>query len=193
MSLNCNEILSSDIYKDCSVPAMAGIEVNVTVVPLKYSKYDYSFNSNGVLTYFEPQTIGVTFRIEGIKQAQGVSFELIKKEDSFDTYKHSFSGVILTPSAENKKSLQQLNSGEPYILFVEKKWKGMNLNDAFEVLGWDAGLYMQEVNWNTKESDGIIKFVMATADGSEETNLPCNFSLGTYVQTKNWIDTKFNP
>ena len=190
MSLNCNEILSSDIYKDCSVPAIAGIEVNVLVVPFnELAKRDAVFNSDGVLTFVEADQ---SFYIEGIKQAQGVSFELVKKEDSFDTYKHSFSGVVLTPSAENKKSLSQLSSGEPYIIFVEKKWKGMNLNDAFEVLGWDSGLYMQEVNWNTKESDGIIKFVMASADGSEETNLPLNWLDTTYVNTKYLFDNNFD-
>ena len=102
-----------------------------------------------------------------------------------------FAGVILTPSAANKKSLSEISSGSKYVVVVEKKWKGVSQADAFEVLGWDAGMTISEMTWNTKESDGIIKFAVSSEDGYEEPDMTRNVLETDYATTKTAFDAKF--
>ena len=195
MALNCSEILSADIQKDCSAKPIGGIEVNAVLIPfdnIDRASSSYDATNNLILTDIATVSGTSGYFVEGIKQSQGASFELVKKEDSFDAFKHSFAGVVLTPSADNKKSLSEVASGSKYVVVVEKKWKGGTTEtEAFEVLGWEAGLEIQEMNWNTKESDGIIKFVLANADGFEEPQMTRNFLDTDYATSKTVFENKF--
>lgn len=194
MALNCNEILTADIAKDCNVKPVGGIEVNVVLIPFaSIDKANSSIDAGNNLLIEEIITLSGTsgYFVEGVKQSQGASFEMVKKEDSFDMYKHTFSGVVLTPSVANKKSLSEVASGSRYVAVIEKKWKGVSDADAFEVLGWDSGLEIQEMTWNTKESDGIIKFVLANADGYEEPEMTRNFLDTDYATSKTTFNNKF--
>lgn len=194
MALNCEDKLSSDIAKNCDVKPIGGIEVNVVLIP--FSDIDKATStldgSNDlIITNLATKSGTQGYFIEGIKQSQGASFELVKKEDSFDAFKHSFAGVVLTPSSANKKALSEVSGGARYVAVVEKKWKGVTQADAFEVLGWDAGLVISEMTWNTKESDGIIKFVVSSEDGYEEPDMTRNVLETDYATTKTAFDAKF--
>tara|TARA_R110000737_G_scaffold46886_1_gene66671 strand:+ start:856 stop:1449 length:594 start_codon:yes stop_codon:yes gene_type:complete len=194
MALNCEDKLSNDIAKNCDVKPIGGIEVNVVLIPFEdIDKATSTIDGTNDLLITNLATKSGTqgYFIEGIKQSQGASFELVKKEDSFDKFKHMFTGVVLTPSVANKKSLSEVSSGARYVAVVEKKWKGVTQADAFEVLGWDAGLVISEMVWNTKESDGIIKFVVASEDGFEEPYMTKNVLETDYATTKTAFDLKF--
>lgn len=194
MALNCESKLSADIQKDCDNKPKAGIEVNVVL----YNRDDVDFStstidgSNDMIITNLATTSGTTgYLIEGVKQAMGVSFEMVKKEESFDMYRHVFNGVVLAPSASNKKALDQIGDGGRYIAIVEKKWKGASDADAFEVLGWDSGLVIAEMSQNSKEADGIIRFVLASEDGYEEDKMPRTLLETDYATTKTAFDNKF--
>jgi hypothetical protein len=194
MALNCEDKLSADIAKNCDVKPIGGIEVNVVLIPFDdIDKTNSTIDGTNdlLITNLATKTGTQGYFVEGIKQSQGASFELVKKEDSFDKFKHMFSGVVLTPSVANKKSLSEISSGSKYVAVVEKKWKGVLEVDAFEVLGWDAGLVISEMTWNTKESDGIIKFVVASEDGYEEPYMTRNVLETDYATTKTAFDAKF--
>jgi hypothetical protein len=192
MALNCEEKLTADILKDCDNKASGGIEVNVVLINFDdIDKATSVTDANGVITNLSTKSGTSGFFVEGVKQVQGASAELVKKEDGFDKYTHLFSGVVLSPSAENKKSLSEIASGSSYVAVIEKKWKGDAQEDAFEVLGWDVGLVISTVVWNTKESDGVIKFELASEEGFEEPELPRNNLETNYATTKLAFDNKY--
>lgn len=192
MAINCEDKLAADIAKDCDVKPIGGIEVNVVVINFEdVDKTSSTIDGTNDLLITNLATTSAGFFLEGIKQAQGASFELVKKEDSYDAYKHVFAGVVLTPSAANKKSLANIASGGRYVVVVEKKWKGVDQDDAFEVLGWDAGMVISEIVWNSKESDGIIKFGLASEDGYEEPEMTRNVLETDYATTKTAFNAKF--
>jgi hypothetical protein len=194
MALNCEDKLSADIQKDCENKPIGGIEVNVVLIALKdinKTTSTISATNKLLITDLATNTGTSGYFVEGIKQAQGAMFELVKKEDSFDAYKHSFSGVVLNPSASNKLELSKVASGERYVAVVEKKWKGADSDEAFEVLGWDSGLVISEMTWNTKESDGIIKFVLSNEDGYEEPEMTRTLLETDYATTKTSFNNKF--
>ena len=194
MALNCEEKLAAEIEKDCDNKPSGGIEVNVVILNFEdVDKATSTIDGANDLLITNLSTFSGTqgFFIEGIKQIQGASFELVKNEEGYDKYKHMFAGVILNPSVENKKSLANIASGGRYIIVVEKKWKGDAQEDAFEVLGFDNGLEIATVVWNTKEADGVIKFELASADAFEEPEMTRNNLETDYATTKVAFDAKY--
>ena len=82
-------------------------------------------------------------------------------------------------------------SGGRYVIIIEKKWKGQNQADAFEILGYDSGLVIASVVWNTKESDGVIKFELASGEGEEEPKMTYNILETNYATTLVAFNGKF--
>lgn len=187
MAINCDEKLTGAIAKNCDEKPQAGIEVNVVIInmdDIDYASSTFDGTNDLLITNLATKSGTQGYFIEGIKQTQGASFELVKKEEGFDGFKHKFEGVILEPSVENKQRLSELSAGGRFIVVVEKKWKGVDDEDAFEVLGWNSGMEIETVIWNTKEADGIIKFSLASVDGFEETRMTYNNLETDFATTK---------
>lgn len=194
MAINCDELLTGAISKNCDEKPQAGIEVDVVIInydDIDFANTTFDGTDDLLMTNLATKSGTQGYFIEGIKQTQGASFELVKKEESFDGYKHKFEGVILEPSVENKQRLSELSAGGRFVVVVEKKWKGVNDEDAFEVLGWNAGMEIETVLWNSKEADGIIKFSLASVDGFEETKMTYNLLETDYDTTKTAFDGFF--
>ena len=129
--------------------------------------------------------------LQGVKQVNSESYELVKKDTGADKKKHIFSGVILTLSAENKLQLEHLSEGGQYVVIVEKKWKGVDNKDAFDVLGINVGLELNVATFNSNENDGSALFELSSVDGFEEPKFPVNLLIGDYQATKTLFDNKF--
>lgn len=194
MALNCEEKLAANIQKDCDNKPIGGIEVGVVLINFDDVDKTTSTIDAGnkmIITSLSTYSGTAGFLLEGVKQVNGASSALVKNEEGFDKHAHRFDGVILTPSAANKEAFAQLTSGGRYIVVIEKKWKGASNADAFEVLGWDAGLIISEYTWNTKESDGAIKFSLASESGYEEPEFPRTNLETDYATTKTAFDALY--
>lgn len=194
MALNCEDKLSADIVKDCDNKPIGGLEVSAVLInfdDIDKTASTKSGTNDLIITNLATKSATSGFLLEGIKQTNGASFELVKKEDTYDAFKHLFSGVVLTPSAAAKKSVAEIASGGRYVIVVEKKFKGASQADAFEVLGWDSGLVISTLIWNSKESDGVIKFELSSEDGYEEPEMTRNVLETDYATTKTAFDAKF--
>jgi len=194
MALDCTSKLTADIEKDCLNKPQAGIEVNAVLI--NFDDIDRTLSvidatNPLLLTNLALNSPETGFSLEGIKQVQGISYELVLKEDSFDGFKHTFSGVILSPTVANKESLDEMNNGSRFVVVVEKKYKGAVKAEAFEVLGWDNGLVKTEETYNSKESDGVTKFTLSSPDGMEEGFAPRTLLETDYATTKTAFDAKF--
>lgn len=194
MSLNCEEKLTADIQKDCDNKPKGGIEVDVVIINFDdIDKATSTLDGTNDLIITNLSTFSGTsgFSLEGVKQINGVAYELIKNEEGFDKFVHTFAGVILAPSAANKKSLAEISSGGRYLVVVEKKWKGIDQADAFEVLGWDVGMVISTNVYNSKEADGVIKFELASEANFEEPEMTRNNLETNYATTKTAFDNKY--
>lgn len=186
MALNCEEKLTAAIQRDCDNKPKGGMEVNVILYnydDLDKANTTFSGSNDLIITNLATKSSTTGYLLDGIKQVNMASFELIKNEEGFDKYRHLFAGVILNPSAANKKRLDEIASGGRYVVIIEKKWKGQNQADAFEILGYDSGLVISTVVWNTKESDGVIKFELASEENFEEPKMPYNILETNYATT----------
>lgn len=191
MAIDCGG-LTADIIKDCENKASGGLETNVVII--RRSDIDYTASTydkaTGTITNLATKSGATGYSLEGMNQVFGASSELVPKETSFDKHKHLFKGVILTPSAENKLSANNMTD-DLHVVIVEKLYKGISQADAFEVLGWQRGLKISAMVWNSQENDGTISFEASSIDGYEEDTLPINLIETDYATTKTAFDGKF--
>jgi hypothetical protein len=188
MPTDCTGHLTANIIFDCANAPVGGIEQNVVLI----NKDDIDVTSittdvaNGlVVTALELIGSAHGYRLTGVKQSNGKAWELVKKENAPDKFKHTFSGVIFNPSAENKQQATALAKGSKYVAIIEQVWKGEDSKDAFEILGLTSGLEIATMTNSSKENDNMIMFELTSADGFEEATMPKNFLLTAgYAATK---------
>lgn len=192
--MDCKGFLTADILYDCLNGGVAGLEASVIIVnrdDINLSSITYDANNKMIMTGFQLNSGKTGFLLQGIKQVNSEAFELIKKETSADKKKHTFNGIILTLSAANKLQLEKMSEGAQYVAIVEKKWKGADDVDAFDVLGIDVGLELNVATFNSNEADGNAIFELSSADGFEEPKFPVNLLLTDYTTTKTAFTNKF--
>jgi len=194
MPIDCTGSLTADILFDCANAPVGGIEQNVLLI----NKDDIDMTSTTVdatnrilVTNLQLKAGKTGYLLSGVKQSNGKAWELVKKENAPDKFKHTFSGVIFNPSAENKLQADSLSKGAKYVAVVEQVWKGTGNKEAFEVLGFSSGLELTTMSNSSKENDNMIMFELASADGFEEVTMPKTLLDGTYTATKTAFANKF--
>jgi hypothetical protein len=196
---DCTSALLTDITFDCANAPIGGIEQNVLIVKKKdITGVTYDNTRPLVVTNITLTANAPVCKLEGLKQANGKAWELVKKENAPDKYKHTFSGVIFNPSAANKQNAATLADGAKYVIIIEQMWKGSGSADAFEILGLHSGLEMSTMTNSSKENDNMIMFEMASVDSFEEPTPPKNFMKYTtntpeYAATKALFDNQLVP
>lgn len=194
MPVDCTGNLTQDILFDCDNVAVGGIEQNVVLInheDIDWANTTFDADNDVLLTNLQLIPGKTGYSLQGVKQSNGKAYELVKKENAPDKVKHTFTGVIFSPSAENKQQANNLAKGAKYVAVVEQKYKGIGSADAFEVLGLKSGLELMTLTNNSKENDNMIMFELSSADGYEETNLPYTLLDVTYAATKTAFDNKF--
>ena len=175
MPIDCTGILTADIQFDCINAPVGGIEQNVVLI--NKDDIDLAATTLGTdnrlqVTQIQLKPGKTGYQLTGVKQSNGKAWELVKKENAPDKFKHTFSGVIFNPSLANKTQADNLSKGGKYVVVIEQVWKGGANADAFEVLGYQSGLELTTMTNSSKENDNMIMFELASADGFEETTMP---------------------
>lgn len=192
----CNGLLDANILFDCDYSAIGGLEVNVVIInrsQVDVTSTTYDGTNKTLMTAFALTTGSsyTGYQFQGIKQINSTAFELVKKDNGADKFKHIFNGIILNLSAENKLQLQQMAEGGKYVVIVEKKWKGEDNDDAFDVYGIDSGLELNVVTYNSNENDGTATIELSNVDTYEEPKVPATLLLTDYATTKAAFDNNF--
>jgi hypothetical protein len=190
----CEGLITADILFDCNNPSVGGLEADVLLInenDIDIAALAVDGTNKIKLTNLALKAGKTAFLLQGVKQINGTSYELVKKEFGPDKFKHMFAGVILNPSAANKLQATFLSEGGKYIVVVEQKWKGANNADAFQVYGLRSGLELMTMTANSKENDGTISFTLESTEGYEEPTLPMTLLETDYATTKTAFDAKF--
>jgi len=156
----CDGLVTADILFDCDNGSISGNEVNAVII--NHADRDVvntviNASNKTLMDDLELLSGKTGYAFQGIKQVNSTAYELVKKDTGADKYKHIFNGVILNLSAANKLQLQSMGEGGKYVIVVERKWKGASSADAFEVYGYDSGLELNVVTYNSNENDGTAR------------------------------------
>lgn len=194
MPVDCTGSLTADILFDCEYAPVGGIEQNVVLInkdDIDVVATTTDATNRILVTNLQLKTGKTGYKLTGVKQSNGKAWELVKKENGPDKFKHRFTGVIFNPSAANKEQADSLSQGAKYVVVVEQVWKGANSLDAFEILGFSAGLELMTMTNNSKENDNMIMFELASVDGYEEPTPPKTLLETDYATTKTAFTNKF--
>jgi len=174
--MNCfTDQLSEDIAINCDHLGVAGIEDDIVIIA--HEDVDKATSTKNelnrlLLDDFNAVSGKAGFLLTGVKNAQGFLTEFVPSEETFDKWRHTYDGVIATPSAQNRLQASNLTKGKSYVLVIRRRYKGLDKADEFLVLGWDNGLYVTVMTENSREKDGMISFTMASKDKYLEYDMP---------------------
>ncbi|KGO88095.1 hypothetical protein Q765_03305 [Flavobacterium rivuli WB 3.3-2 = DSM 21788] len=199
MPIDCTGALTADILFDCENQGAGGIEQNVILInrdDIDRTLTTLDPTNNKVVSNITLKAGATGFKFTGVKQSNGKAYELVKKENAPDKWKHTFSGVIFSPTLANKTQANNMAQGSKYVVVVEQIFKGIGNKDAFEVLGYGSGLELMSMTNNSKENDNMIVFELSSSDGYEENTVAKTFldggvASGTYAASKTAFDNKF--
>jgi len=187
--------LSADILADCKNLVFSGIEADLLLIPhSQVDKTASTFDTENpmLITDLVLKAGASGYLLEGVKQVNGYNTEFVPGDDqTLDKFRHNANGRILSPTAENRLQLSKLAKNESYIVVAERRWKGPDSNDAFIVLGWDTGLYLNESIENPLENEGAITIGLSSRDGMLESEGAYVLLDTDYDTTKLAFDNKF--
>jgi hypothetical protein len=190
----CEGLITADILYDCVNSPIGGLETDIVLINISdidRTAVTLDPTNPDIVTAFALNSGTTGYLLQGIKQINSASSELIKKEFSSDKQKHVFTGVVLNVSAVNKQQINNMADGGKYIAVVNRKWKGVDNDDAFLILGLESGLELITATWNSNENDGVLQFTLESTEGFEEPRLPNTLLETDYATTLAAFEAKF--
>lgn len=190
----CTGLIDADILYDCEEGSVAGLEVDVVLInraDIDISATTFNASNKLQLTNLSLLATKTGYLLKGVKQVNTVNHELVQKDTGVDKVSHVFNGLILTPSVANKLQLQNMKDGADLVAVVEKKWKGADDEEAFDVYGLDSGLILTASSYTSSENDGAITFTLSSQEGYEEPKYPLTLLETDYATTKTAFTNKF--
>lgn len=181
--------ISNDIPFDCDDMPIAGIERNILLV-------NWSDLDRAKTKFNELKT-----RITNVKlkpDARAYMFTGYKRlfngstSPAIETANGNKHGISIRIFAMNDNSMDQVNQlikSHSYIAFVEVNQKGENGINAFEVLGYDCGLMIDDSEGRTyNENDGTYLLNLSTDKDLKEPRIFYKWLERDYAHSKR----KFN-
>ena len=182
---DCFGILANNFLFDCDNKPSAGLETNVVIINRTDINYTTSVQSGASITNLALKAgVKKGVKLEGVKQINTYNSELVTSDDSYDKFKHSFSGRLHQLTATVRADIDKMSGSDAgFVVVVEKKWKGATSASAFVVLGWKNGLFLSEGTESSAEADGGFNFTLSSNDLSLEPENPKILLMTDYATT----------
>lgn len=184
----CNE-LAVDIAKDCANPATAQLEQKVLLIPSSALPASGITITDNLITGISTSSGTQGYLIEGLQQKTWTNHNntFLNPQDGTAGFTHTIENIhIMNPSVETRHAIDDLASGgSTYFAIVERKWKGIDSEDAFLFFGLKFGLCIPDggIIDNSGENDGKIVITLQTPAGFKEPFLPAVFLDTDYDTT----------
>lgn len=191
---DCTGKITANFVLDCDYLPIAGLTTNAVLINFEdIDRVATTISSTNriLMTNLQLKPGKTGYLFTGVKQTNSKNWALVPKDANIDKVSHVFNGTVFNPSVENKLQVANLALGAKYVVVVEQLWKGEDNEDAFEVLGYFAGLKLNEATNSSTENDNTIALVLGSEEGYEEPSLPHNLNETDYATTKTAFDNLF--
>jgi hypothetical protein len=191
MSTNCAPKLTADILFDCADKSKRGLDGGKAVL-INFEDIDKAASTvaGAVISDLVTKSGTSGFAAEWFKDLASVNSSFAPSTEDIDGFIHNFLCRIPNASADNAERARELAQGR-FVIVVETRYKGALSAEAFKVFGWENGLKLSEMTYNTLENSGSIPYTAATEDGDVES-YPYNVFLETdYATSKATFDSLF--
>lgn len=194
MPVDCTGKITENFVLDCEYLPIAGLTTNAVVInfdDIDRTATTFDALNRLVITNLQLKVGKTGYSFTGVKQTNSKSYTLVPKDNNIDKFSQVFRGTVFNPTALNKLQVAQLALGGKFIVVVEQLWKGADNLEAFEVLGYFAGLMLTEASNSSAENDNTIVLALSSEEGFEEPSLPHNLVETSYALTKVAYDNLF--
>jgi hypothetical protein len=125
------------------------------------------------------------FSVDGIKQSLKPKFERQAAPTGQTLYKHTADFFYFEYSQLAKNNIARMGNGRYVAIYQNAKQD----EDAFEVLGLDAGIEMSELLRAPQENGGAVKIVLTSAENEFESKPPPTMLVTDYPGTVSYLAT----
>lgn len=191
MSQNCDELLTADMVFDCADKSKKGLDGGRAVL-INWDDIDRAGSTVSGATISDLVLLaGKTgYAAEWFKDLASANSAFSPSTEDVDGFLHNWLCRLQNASANNAERSAELAQGR-FVLAVETKYKGAASVEAFKVFGWDCGMKLSEMTYNTLENSAALLYTVATEEGDFET-YPFNIFLETdYATSKATFDALF--
>ena len=185
---------------DCNTRTKAGAEQTVLLfnredIDLGTTVVDSTEGASGThkISTFQLKAGKTGYKFQGLGDKQHIAdlFEFIRNEEGYNEFAHRLRLRLYGLSETDMVTLKGLAKGANLVAMVESKSKGANNADAFRVLGFDAGLKLQEAVYDTNENTGQMPLVLSSIEPDLESNPPYIYFDTDYATSKAAFDLAF--
>lgn len=189
--MGCNPKLTSDLLYDCADAPKKGIDGS-TAVLINYDDIDFSASTvvGSKITDLVLKAGKSGFKLEWFKDLGSSNSAFAPSTEDIDGWLHNFLARLGQTTTENADAANELKDGR-FVVVYESRYKGVDMDDAFKVRGWDSGLKLSEMIEDTLANSGSMLFTLTTEEGDVE-KYPYNVFLETdYATSKATFDSLF--
>lgn len=176
---NCLEDkITGDILYECTNKSKKGIDKSKAVI-INFDDIDRQASTlvGAKVTDIVLKTGTTGYSLEWFKDlANGIN-TFVPNAEGIDGFSQSFLCRLPNSSLENIERATEFKNGR-FVVVYEKKFKGATGADAFEIAGWENGLYLGEMVKDLSQNSGAITFTLNTKEGEEEEYISYIFDEG---------------
>lgn len=170
---NCLTTIANDLLIDCNNADVTGLEERVVLI--NYSDiapagivYSGSDPTTKIVSDIILNAATTGYLLEGVKQLNSFLNENVISDDAVNKWRHSFVGQVRNLTATARMEMDNMANGR-FLVVVEKRWKGVDNESAFVVLGPQRGLRLTVGVENSAEAEGVYVFTIASEDNALES------------------------
>lgn len=189
--MTCAKKITADVLFDCADKPKRNLDAGRAVI-INWEDIDRAGSTvvGSLISDLVLQSGESGFAAEWYKDLASANTAFAPSTEEIDGFLHNFLCRIPVPTAENAERASELAQGR-FIIVVELKYKGAANAEAFKVLGWENGLKLSEMTWNTLENSGSIPYTAATEEGDYESYPYNTFLELDYATSKATFDALF--
>lgn len=191
---NCITTLNKDLGFDCSAPAIGGIEFQALLINREDIDWGATTLSDNKITSFVLKNQKTGYFLQGKGKSINLSSKPVISDTGANGFTHSVSFQVTGNSAEDYKEIDKLVKGANLVLIVQRKNRGTNGENTFEVFGLHIGLEVagDSAGLSVHENDGAFLLSFSTPDGMKEPYSALKWLETDYNTTKAKFDAKLS-
>ena len=163
---NCTGVLGADIINDCTKKPIGGLESVIYMFNRSEISGTISPANKVLLTDLVVASTKKGYKYEGFKKTANAGFDLVVSDNLPDAYTQTLSLTVWGIDSTTVKALNDLND---IVVVVENKNKGVAGDGAFEVYGFETGLYKTSLTKRSNDNGGTFSLEMASQSGEESS------------------------
>ena len=172
----CDPKVTLDLLFSCADKPKKGIVGGKGVI-INWDDIDRTAStvSGSKITDLVLKSGNVGLQVEWYKDLASAGGTFAPNTEDIDGFTHSFLTRLANSSAASAERAAELAGGR-FIMVYETRYQGAANVEAYKVAGWDNGLKLSELAFNTLENSGAGLFTLATEEGDTE-QYPYNIFL----------------